>query len=155
MIVDDLASGEGVAITKKGFSSCWGRSSLGEVELLWLLPQGFMNRSGEAVREAKDYYKISDRDLMVVHDDLDLPLGRLKLDFDAGPAGHRGVTSIQEALGTKGFYRLRVGIGRPATKEEVEQFVLSPFEKKDEGVVQEMVREASGLLKKWILSEGT
>lgn len=154
MVVEALARDGGVTISKKGFSGLWRRSSLGGEEVLWLLPQGFMNRSGGAVREARDYYKVSDRDLMVVHDDLDLPLGRLKLDFDAGPAGHRGVTSIQEALGTRGFYRLRVGIGRPATKEGVEQFVLSPFEKMDEGAVREVVREAGGLLKKWILSEG-
>lgn len=117
------------------------------------LPQSFMNLSGPAVREIKDYHRVSDRNLMVVHDDLDLPLGRIKTAFDSGAAGHRGVDSIIGQLGTRQFHRTRIGIGRPISQEEVEDFVLSPFEKKDQELVEESVAEAVKILKKWICEE--
>lgn len=150
MVVDHLAREEEVKVSKKGFSSLWAKGKIGDEEVLFLLPQAFMNRSGEAVREIKDYYRIEDRDLVVVHDDLDLPLGRIKLDFEAGAAGHRGVGSIIEVLGTKGFYRVRIGIGRPARKEEVEAYVLSPFEEGEEEAVCETVKDAVKILREWI-----
>lgn len=149
-IVGSFAQKEGIPVSKKGFSSLWGRGVVDGQEVLFLFPQTFMNRSGEAVGAAKDYFKVSERNLLVVHDDLDLPLGRVKIDFGAGPAGHRGVTSIVELLGSKEFYRIRVGIGRPATKEEVEGFVLSPFEKGEEDAVQKAVAQAEEILRQWI-----
>ena len=115
-----------------------------------LLPQAFMNRSGEAVREAASYYRVPPEELLVVHDDLDLPLGRVKVDFDSGGAGHRGVGSIIETLGTKGFHRIRIGIGRPVRKEEVESFVLSPFDPGDREGIEGMVNEAVSATKRWI-----
>jgi PTH1 family peptidyl-tRNA hydrolase len=151
--VGRFAEEEGIEISKKGFSSLWSKGKIGGREVLFLLPQTFMNRSGEAVREIKDYYRIGDRELTVVHDDLDLPLGRVKLDFDAGAAGHRGVGSMIETLGTKGFYRIRIGIGRPMKKEEVEGYVLSPFGEGEKEIVQEAIKSATQLLKKWIYEE--
>ena len=150
MVVGQLAKEEGIGVSKKGFSSLWAKGKVGGQEVLFLLPQTFMNRSGEAVREIKDYYRIEDRDLVVVHDDLDLPFGRIKLDFEAGAAGHRGVSSLIEVLGTKGFYRVRIGIGRPMKKEEVEAYVLSPFEEGEEAAVGETVQDAVKILREWI-----
>ena len=115
-----------------------------------LLPQEFMNRSGGAVREAASYYRVSPEELLVVHDDLDLPLGRVKVDFDSGGAGHRGVGSFIDEIGTKAFYRIRIWIGRPARKEEVEGFVLSPFEPGDRDIVEGMVNEAVAATRRWI-----
>ena len=144
--VRSFADQEGLSLTGKGFSS---------QNLLLLLPQTFMNRSGEAVREACDFYRIAVRDLMVVHDDLDLPLGKVKRVRDAGAAGHRGVASVIEVLGTGDFHRIRIGIGRPARKEEVEGFVLSPFEEGEKDQVREMIEEAARLLKEWVRQEET
>lgn len=116
-----------------------------------LLPQTYMNLSGKAVREASDFYKLSPVQVAVVHDDLDLALGRVKWDFEAGAGGHRGVSSTIDHLGTKAFYRVRMGIGRPATKEQVEGYVLTPFAKDEREAVEAMTEEAVGLLEKWIL----
>lgn len=118
-----------------------------------LLPQTFMNLSGGAVREAIDYFRLPPRQLVVAHDDLDLPLGRVKWDFDSGAAGHRGVSSIIEHLGTKAFYRVRMGIGRPERKEEVESFVLTSFAKAEGEAAEAMTEEAVGLLEKWLREE--
>lgn len=150
MVVGQLAKEEGIGVSKKGFSSLWAKGKVGDVEVFFLLPQTFMNRSGEAVKEAKDYYRIEEPSLIAVHDDLDLPLGRIKLDFDAGAAGHRGVGSLIESLETKRFYRLRIGIGRPVKKEDVEPYVLSSFDEGEREKVEETVAEAVRILKGWI-----
>lgn len=149
--VERLAERHGVRISKKGFSSLWAKGSVGGADVLFLLPQTYMNLSGGAVREALDYYRLGPGDLTVVHDDLDLALGRVKWDFESGAAGHRGVSSIIDHLGTKAFYRVRMGLGRPQAKEEVEGYVLSPFAKSEREAAETMTEEAVGLLEKWIL----
>ncbi|MDZ4230068.1 MAG: aminoacyl-tRNA hydrolase, partial [Candidatus Veblenbacteria bacterium] len=97
---------------------------LPQTDTLLLRPQTFMNESGESVREVVEYYKIALPDLWVVHDDLDLPAGQGRLSFDSSSAGHRGVQSIIDALGTKTFWRFRVGIGRPPQNTPAEDYVL-------------------------------
>jgi PTH1 family peptidyl-tRNA hydrolase len=151
--VETFAHEAGIRVTKEGFSSYWSKGKIGEMDVIFLLPQTYMNRSGEAVREVLDYFKIGPDRMMVLHDDLDLALGRVKLDFNAGPAGHRGVASTSEELGTKAYHRIRMGIGRPTMKEQVESFVLSPFLPEEEVVVGKMIGEARECLKKWILED--
>ena len=90
-------------------------------------PLTYMNTSGKAVAGLCTHFTILPTDVIVVHDDLDLPLGRVKLKTKGGDAGHYGVRSMIEHLGTGEFTRIRVGIGRPPSKEEVVPFVLSPF----------------------------
>lgn len=149
-VIERLADRHGVRISKKGFSSLWAKGSVGGADVLFLLPQTYMNLSGRAVREALDYYRLGPGDLAVAHDDLDLALGRVKWDFESGAAGHRGVSAIIDHLGTKAFRRVRMGIGRPQAKEDVEGFVLSPFAKGEREAVEAMTEEAVGLLEAWI-----
>lgn len=96
-------------------------------EKIFVRPLTFMNNSGEAVKSVLAYFKAPPADLLVVHDDSDLPLGRFKLSFGQGSAGHKGVESIQKALRTKNFWRLRLGI-RPASllgrRAKAGEFVL-------------------------------
>lgn len=148
-----LAERHSLKIVKKGFSSLWVKGSVDGREAVLLLPQTYMNLSGQAVREVVDFYKLSPADVAVAHDDLDLSLGRVKWDFEAGAAGHRGVSSMIDHLGTKGFYRVRMGIGRPERKEEVESYVLSAFGKSDRPTVEAMIDETVGLLERWIREE--
>lgn len=152
MIVEHLAAEWGTPILKKGFSSFWSKVSLEGRDVLLQEPQTFMNLSGQAVQEIKNYYRVEDQHLMVIHDDLDLLLGRIKPDYEAGAGGHRGVSSIIESLGGKAFHRLRIGIGRPGKKEEVEGYVLSPFSKSERESVKDVIKEACELLKQWVLS---
>jgi PTH1 family peptidyl-tRNA hydrolase len=105
-------------------------------------PLTYMNASGKAVVDLCTHFSLDPTDLIVVHDDLDLPLGRIQLKMDGGDAGHYGVRSIIEHLGTGGFTRIRVGIGRPANKDEVVAFVLSHFLPDELSRVNEAIRHA-------------
>ena len=88
-----------------------------------------MNLSGSCVAKFKLFFKVNEEDIFVIYDDIDLELGHIKFKQGGGDAGHKGVRSISKHLGTKDYNRLRVGIGRPRTKEEVSSFVLSNFSK--------------------------
>jgi PTH1 family peptidyl-tRNA hydrolase len=91
-------------------------------------PQTYMNLSGLAVKYVLKKYFLSSENFIVVHDDLDLPFGRLRFKFGGGNAGHNGLRSITEEIGTSDFYRLRVGLGRPEPGVDVSKYVLQPFE---------------------------
>ncbi len=113
---------------------------------IWLLmPQNFMNRSGGAVRALTQFYRIEPADMLVVHDELDLPPGRLQLRFGGGLGGHNGLKDITAQLGTQDYWRLRVGIGHPGDRNEVVNFVLKPPQKDEQ-------REIDGALDRALLS---
>ncbi len=91
-------------------------------------PQTYMNLSGRGVSFLCERYTVPPSRLLVIHDDLDIELGRMKLKWGGGSAGHRGINSIISYLGTKDFYRIRIGIGRPAAGKDIKEYVLSTFE---------------------------
>jgi PTH1 family peptidyl-tRNA hydrolase len=100
---------------------------------LWLLmPATFMNRSGQAVQALAHFYRIAPAEMLVVHDELDIPPGQLRLKFGGGLGGHNGLKDITAHLGTQDYWRLRIGIGHPGDRNEVVTFVLKP-PRKEEG----------------------
>ena len=105
-------------------------------------PQTFMNNSGKAVKAVLNFYKIKPENLWVIHDDIDLPLGKFKISKSRGSAGHKGVESIIRELKTKDFNRLRIGIcpqtGKP---KAVENFVLQKFTKEEEKILKEFIKQ--------------
>ncbi|MGQ9796937.1 aminoacyl-tRNA hydrolase [Desulfosoma sp.] len=128
-VVDALAAAWGVSLQERKFAAQWGEALVQGRRILCIKPTPYMNRSGEAVESMLHYFKILPRHMLVVHDDLDMPLGRLKIVRQGGAGGHRGVASIMERVGDSGFPRLKLGIGRPRHGEPVEVFVLSePYE---------------------------
>ena len=104
-------------------------ASLGSEKILLVKPQTFMNLSGICVAKFKHFFKINVADIFVIYDDIDLGFGEIKIKQGGGDAGHKGVRSISQHLQTKDFNRIRLGIGRPSTKQEVSHFVLSNFSK--------------------------
>jgi len=97
-------------------------------DLVLAKPQTFMNKSGTSVSKVKNFYKVEPSNIFVVHDDLDLELGVVKKQFGAGSAGHHGVEDIIEKLGTKEFWRIRIGIGRPQSEyNDPTAYVLQDF----------------------------
>jgi PTH1 family peptidyl-tRNA hydrolase len=110
------------------------------VLLMW--PQTFMNRSGRAVGPAVEKLRIEPGRVVVVHDDVDLELGRVKVKSGGGAGGHRGLISIIEGLGGREFARVRCGIGRPEPGGDVVEHVLSPFEPEEEPALEDMLETA-------------
>ena len=109
-----------------------GQGQLGEVKVILAKPQTFMNLSGQSVAPLLRFYKIPQEKMLVIVDDLDLPLGTLRLRENGGSAGHKGMTSIIGQLGSNDFPRLRLGIGRPSGRLPVEDYVLQNFSDKEE-----------------------
>lgn len=116
---------------------------VGDDPVLLVKPQTFMNRSGEALREFVERAGKGPDRLLVVHDDLDLPFGRLRVRTGGGTGGHRGIRSTVECLGRGDFLRLKVGIGRPEAAEGVVDFVLSPFSSEELRELPELLRRAA------------
>ncbi|MDP2816192.1 MAG: aminoacyl-tRNA hydrolase, partial [Rectinemataceae bacterium] len=105
--------------------------------VLFVKPQTYMNRSGVAVRAIADFYQVEASKIIVIHDDLDLPLGRTKIIVNRGAGGHNGIRSLIEHLGGNDFVRVRVGIGRPEHTAKVSDFVLSRFGQEEAPMVLE------------------
>ena len=129
MVVDELARRRDMSFKSK-FSGRVGETRVDDHRLALLKPETYMNESGRSISAAARYYKIAPEDLLVVHDDVDLELGRLQARAGGGLAGHNGLRSIAQTLGTSDFLRLRIGVGRPGRGDhrDVAAFVLAPFE---------------------------
>ncbi len=115
-----------IVLSERKYPACWGQGIVEGRKLLLCKPTTYMNLSGTAVSRMLRDFRISPAHLLVVHDDLDMPCGRIKLVQRGGAGGHRGVRSIMEQLGLPDFPRLKLGIGRPLHGEEVEDYVLRP-----------------------------
>jgi PTH1 family peptidyl-tRNA hydrolase len=120
-----LAAKLGVALSRE--SRFHGLAGLARSEGVWfLLPQTYMNRSGQAVGALIRFHKIAPAEILVVHDELDIPPGQLRLKFGGGLGGHNGLKDITAHLGTQDYWRLRIGIGHPGDRNEVVNYVLKP-----------------------------
>ena len=145
------------AIARKHGFSPWRRRFRGEVcegmieghRIFALKPLTFMNASGEAVQQAASFYKIPPAAITALHDELDLAPGRLRVKRGGGAAGHNGLRSMDQMLGTPEYWRVRLGIGHPGSKEKVLGYVLGDFSKSDQGWLADLleaVADAAGLL---------
>ena len=134
MAVDELARRHGGSFRSK-FSGQLAELRVGEARLALLKPETYINLSGGPVGVATRFFKVRPEALVVVHDDVDLEPGRLQVRLGGGLAGHNGLRSIAQALGTQEFLRVRVGVGRPGRgdRRDVADFVLSRFEPEENG----------------------
>lgn len=131
LVVDQLALQHHISISQTIFDAHTGKGKIAGSAVLLVQPQTFMNLSGIAVRKLADYYRIGLEDVIVVHDDLDLPFLTIRLKAGGGHGGHKGLISIIDHLGGTDFLRVRLGIGRPECKSMVEGYVLSPFSEEE------------------------
>ncbi|MFZ2089389.1 MAG: aminoacyl-tRNA hydrolase [Desulfobaccales bacterium] len=143
MVVEALAAQHDIPLTKKTLAAHWGRGRLAGHVVILAQPQTYMNLSGQAVAQLLRYFALQVADLVVVHDDLDVPGGRLKLARGGGAGGHRGVLSIAATLGSPEFYRVKLGLGRPPAVMSAEDYVLRPFPREDWEAVAELVARAA------------
>jgi PTH1 family peptidyl-tRNA hydrolase len=137
--VDRLAEKYHIRLSSKRFKSLYGKGWIDVKEVILAKPMTYMNQSGEAVREALNFFRLSVEDLIIVHDDLDLPFGRLRFKRKGGDGGHQGVRSITESLNQNNFLRLKVGIGRPPEGMDPSEYVLSPFDEIEQSKLEEVI----------------
>jgi PTH1 family peptidyl-tRNA hydrolase len=143
LILDRLALERDIPINQTLFDAHIGKGKIdGEVVLL-AKPQTFMNLSGIAIRKLTDYFRIALPDIIVAHDDLDLPFQSIRLKAGGGHAGHKGLISLIDHLGGQDFIRVRLGIGKPAQKTMVEGYVLEHFSKEEMDCLPEMTTAAA------------
>ncbi len=139
---------------EKKFNTLISKGIFDKKKVTLALPETFMNKSGKSVKSLTTNYKIQTTNLLVVHDDIDLPLGKIRISKGRGSAGHKGVESVIKELGTKNFIRLRIGI-RPENfkQKNVEKFVLEKFNEKEWHKTKEIINR-SGLAIEMIIERG-
>lgn len=141
-VVEFLGKTSGVRLTKRSFHSRNAKAIIEGREVILLCPATFMNRSGLSVKACVDCFGLKLEKLFVIHDDIDLPLGKLRVIKGGGAGGHKGVLSLFHHLGTREFARLKVGIGRPRNGEPIEDYVLGAFYEEEERIVERVLQVA-------------
>lgn len=121
-----------------------------EAAIILAKPTIFMNESGDTAQALMHYYKVSLNDLLVIHDEMDFPAGKIAFLAQGGPAGHKGITNIQERLKSEAFNRLRIGIGRPTPPIKMEDWVLSSPKGEEKEKINAAVRLADDAVLDWI-----
>jgi len=152
LVADRIAGGERVGLSQK-FRGLYARFGVDEATVVLVKPQTYMNCSGECVRALCDFFKfelgpMSER-LIVVHDDLDLPFGTVRVKPGGGHAGHNGLRSLVQHLGTQEFARVRMGIGRPARGDPAD-YVLSDFAASERPFVPDLVAKGQEAVELWL-----
>jgi PTH1 family peptidyl-tRNA hydrolase len=154
MVVDKLAKDFDIVVDKTRFDVRYGRGSIEGQAVMLGKPMAFMNRSGWPVQKLAAYFKVSSRDLIVIHDDIDLAFGRLKIKEKGGHGGHKGLKSIIDALGEGEFVRLRMGVGRSGVQSNVSDYVLGQFNTDEARRLDAVIVRARDAIVT-ILTEGT
>jgi PTH1 family peptidyl-tRNA hydrolase len=142
-VVEAMASAHRINFAEKSGAYFLGSGKLGHETLFLGVPRTFMNQSGVAIKQLLDKTGVEPSQLIVVHDDIDLALGRIQIKTRGGHGGHRGILSILSTLPTDRFYRLRVGVGRPPHGLDSAEYVLQPFDGKQERTLLDEVIQRS------------
>ncbi|KJR47938.1 Peptidyl-tRNA hydrolase [Desulfosporosinus sp. I2] len=152
LLVDQLAEINNLQFRVK-FQGLWAEGNVEGERLLLLKPQTFMNLSGRSVSELVHFYKVGGENLLIVQDDLDLPLGKMRLRDQGGAGGHNGIRSILSELGTDKFWRLKLGVGRPPKDWDPARYVLSPFEEVELPKLDDLLVRSEKATNLWIKGE--
>ena len=152
-IVNALAKSHDLRFDKRRGKARLALGSIGEQRVILAKPRTFMNESGRPVARAARFYKVAPADMLVIFDDLDLPVGRIRLRPMGGTSGHRGMASIIRQLGSGDFPRLRVGIDRPPGRMDPAKYVLQDFRAEQEEMMAEVRERAVSAVEYW-LAEG-
>ncbi len=131
MAADEIARRHGFTPWRQRFKGLYADGAIAGRRILLLRPMTYMNRSGESVRAASDFFKIEPPDITVFHDELDLVPGKIRVKQGGGAAGHNGLRSMDQHLASPDYWRVRLGIGHPGDKNRVTGYVLSDFSKED------------------------
>ncbi|NMA01113.1 MAG: aminoacyl-tRNA hydrolase [Clostridia bacterium] len=150
-VIDKIAQNLNIEVDKKEHQGLVQSTFWHGEKILLVKPQTYMNLSGQTVGELINYYHDQIDDLLVIHDDLDLPVGQLRFKKDGGTGGHNGLKSIVEHLNSQDFNRLKIGIGHPQGSMDVKNYVLTSFSEEERQSLEETIDRATEAVKTWML----
>ncbi len=133
--INKIANKYNIEINKKKFKGLYGTGIIEGQKVILLKPQTYMNLSGESIKEAIDFYKIPEENLIIIYDDIDITPGIIKIRKKGGPGTHNGMKSVIQNIQTEKFPRVRIGIGKPEQKGELIQYVIGPINKEDKEIL--------------------
>jgi peptidyl-tRNA hydrolase, PTH1 family len=150
MAVDRLARSHHIALSSRQFQSLSGSGEIASRETALMKPLTFMNLSGRAVKRMISLLRVPPEEMIVVHDDLDLAFGRIRMKRLGSDGGHQGIRSIIDYLGTRDFPRLKIGIGRPPAGMDPADYVLKPFDPSEQAGLEPVLEQAVEALAVWL-----
>ncbi|SFB22782.1 MULTISPECIES: aminoacyl-tRNA hydrolase [unclassified Bacillus (in: firmicutes)] len=149
-VIDELSSKFQIPLDQQKHKGLYGTGFHKGEKILLLKPLTYMNLSGESIRAVMDYYQIDLEDLLVIYDDLDLPVGKLRLRQKGSPGGHNGIKSTVAHMGSQQFNRIRIGIDRPKNGMSVSDYVLGKFYKEEQELMNEVIKKSAEACEAWL-----
>jgi len=143
LVIDELARRNGIRLEVRRYKTRFGRGLIKECEAILAKPLTFMNLSGFAVSRIMEVFNLTEKDLIVIQDDVDIDFGRIKIRQGGGHGGHKGVESIQGLLGGARFIRIKVGIGRPTEYRDLSDYLLEPFSDSERVLLAGIIKRAA------------
>jgi len=149
-VIDELAKRMDLSLNQSKFKGLCGIGTYNGEKVMLLKPLTYMNLSGESVRPAMDYYQIDLENLLVVYDELDLPVGKIRLRQKGSAGGHNGIKSLITHLGTQEFKRIRIGVDRPKNGMAIPDYVLGRFYNEEQALIEESVHKSADACQVWL-----
>ena len=151
--INELAKNNNINITKTKFKALYETGIIQNEKVILLKPQTYMNLSGEAIKEARDFYNVKPEEIIVIYDDIDIEKGKIKLRKKGGPGSHNGMKSVVQELNTTDFIRIRVGIGQPEFKSDMINYVIGNVPEEEQKILQQGTKKAAEAIEE-ILKNG-
>lgn len=151
LVADNLAEKYRIDLSHRKYHSVYGMGEIAGEKVMIAKPMTYMNLSGKAARSLLAGRNIRPDQVIVLHDEIDLPLGKIKRKNQGGDAGQRGIRSITESIGTDEYARVRIGVGRPDNSSDIVDYVLSPFSEDEIAVLNDVIEQAIELVESAIL----
>lgn len=143
MAIDELAKRWGIQVTQNKCKALIGEGNVQGTKVVLIKPMTYMNLSGESVRAFLDYFKADLSDGLVLYDDLDTEVGKIRLRYQGSAGGHNGIKSLIQHLGTQSFNRIRMGVSRPQPGRNIADYVLDNFPKNEQELLQQMIEQTA------------
>ncbi len=145
-VIDLISAKRGIPLSNRSHQAFWGEGRMGRISIILSKPQTFMNMSGLSIRSISNSLGIDASHLIVIHDDMDLPLAEVRIREQGGSGGHKGVQSVIDHLGTMDFLRIRIGFGRPGPGKDPTEFVLEPCPPSEQDTLLPVIQKTDQML---------
>lgn len=142
-VINEISDKCNIKVSKSKFDALYGMGEINGKKVILVKPQTYMNLSGESIIKFKKFYKISNKEIIIIYDDIDLAVGDIRLKPKGGAGTHNGMRSVLQNLNTEDFIRVRVGIGTPENKEDMINYVIGAIPKREKEILDESVKRAS------------